>query len=117
MEKVKVTKEVAEAIEALRKQGDSDEEILRVLADPDDGWATPKTEILNDIPFITVVKAVVIGYEVEETPEEKISKYYYEALERSNSQYSNVRHVAYGDMRAVKYTLDTLGISIKGVNT
>ena len=108
MEKVTVSKEVAEAIEVLRKVGKTDEEIARVLANPNDRWLTAELQALNEAPLVDVIKALFIGYEVEKTPEEIIRAGYeelcdYEPIDRACKD-------------SVRFVLDTLGISIKGVN-
>lgn len=111
MEKVKVTKEVAQAIEALRKEQRSDENILRVLADPNNGWAGEKSKVLNTTPFDLVAKALYIGYEIKKTPEEELAEsyrfnYLIEGQDDENRAFAN----------GIRYAVNTLGISIKGVN-
>lgn len=115
--KVKVSKEVAEAIEALRNDGESDALILRVMADPTNRWAGAKSSILNSTSFDLVAKALYVGYEVEKSPEELVA-IEYKRLQRE------IFHADCYDMRlfyrrradAIKYTLDTLGLKIPEVN-
>ena len=102
MEKVKVTKEVAQAIEVLRKNR-TDEEILRVLADHNNGWAGEKSKVLNTTPFDLVAKALYIGYEIDKSPEERVADYYDEYCGREARA-------------AVRTVFSILGIKIEGVN-
>ena len=118
MEKVTVSKEVAEAIEVLRKVGKTDEEIVRVLANPNDRWLTAELQPLNEAPLANVIKAIFIGYEVEKAPEDAVREYFEElvgcedALEHNGASGSQFRQ----GWQSVKHTLELLGIRIKGVN-
>jgi hypothetical protein len=53
-----------------------------------------------------IMKALVNGYEVEETPEDKVRAHFKRLLESGKHNEANVIHV----------TLDYLGIKISGVN-
>ncbi|URO01734.1 hypothetical protein 268TH002_37 [Bacillus phage 268TH002] len=75
---------------------------------------------LNDLDIITLAAALVNGYEVEKTPEEKVREYY-EKTKRTRDE----RHLA-GDIEGKRFhdgtlvgvcnTLDYTGIKIEGVN-
>ena len=92
MEKVKVTKAVAELIESLR--GVVGDGALIKLVSAESG---------GDSPILTAAIAIHHGYEVEMTPEEKVADYYGEFCGREARA-------------AIRTVLSLLGISIKGVN-
>jgi len=62
---------------------------------------------INTIDIMTIAAALINGYEVEKTPEEKVREYY-ESYGGSPS--------AMEWKEAVQDTLDLLGIKIEGVN-
>lgn len=62
MEKVKLTKEQAEAIET--KKGTTES---AAIAKHLEGWTWPENKCLNDLSMEQFVKALYIGYEIEET--------------------------------------------------
>lgn len=104
MEKVKVTKEVAEAIERqLSRRSRID--IVQSAA---------KTGVLTD----DFARALYIGYEIEKSPENKVREYFdelvgcEEALELVGTSGAQFRQ----GWQSVKHTLDLLGIKIEGVN-
>lgn len=112
MEKVKVTKEVAEAIEDVRKAQYTNSEIIADIV-KDIGCTAYGTLITTLIKFSRqsegnidiLMHALVNGYEVEKTPEEKVVVYYEELR----------REFEHDAMAAVHSTLNLLGITIKGV--
>lgn len=115
MEKIMVTKEVAEAIEYLREsyeeyRDDSNfikSHVMCVTSVSEARWGR-NVMVLNDVDIVTFAKIVLIGYEVEKTPEEIIKEKYeelsdYEPLDRACKD-------------SFRFVLDTLGIHIEGVN-
>lgn len=108
--KVKVSKEVAKAIEVLRSEGNTNEKILRVLASSIYSWVGPKSSVLNTTPFDTVAKALYVGYEVEKSPEEELASIYkYYKFEAYTTDMT-----AYAD--GIERAITTLGLKIEGVN-
>ena len=121
MEKVKVSKEVAEFMESFKTLGDVNwenallEQHTEVIRDTD---ATIKEGAKCMLQYSTfeVAQMLVNGWEVEKSPEDKI-------LETFQRQYTQCdaddicdkrSRVAYAN--GIVYTLDTLGIKIEGIN-
>ena len=74
-EKVELPKEVADAIESVRKDyGDeADEKILTVAFDPSDRWVGGLSVALNEFDRSTLIRALVNGYTVKRTAAEKVA--------------------------------------------
>jgi len=123
-EKVIVSTEVAKAIEAFKamqkeKFNISDlDELLSIAAD---WWAREEFHEFEDLHVVHVLKfidfcnAFYYGYEVEQSPEELVAKTYWE--KRNLCETSNAikwEHDAYAN--GIMFTLETLGIKIRGVN-
>jgi hypothetical protein len=106
MEKVTLPKEVAEAMENLLSRGAEDKDIIAY------GMARFTTENAGEIyryaqdNFYGLMSALVNGYQVEQTPEERLREYYDNMLFANGDTYSDV----------IKHTLDILGIEIDGIN-
>lgn len=71
-----------------------------------------KRSIADTISDDDFIKALYIGYEVEKTPEERIQSYYARLDKRPLCE----PHTDYYVARGIRKTLDTLGITIEGVN-
>lgn len=121
---VMVTKEVAEAIEELRGEGMSDFNIMRhahgAVVSPT--YLTLKRWAFEDgggSPDL-LMQALVNGYEVEKSPEEKVREYYDRCRDNARIADNNERYdqAEYLNSQAigVSITLDILGIKIEGVN-
>jgi len=99
-----ITKEQADAIETFLEKG-TKEDLLTAkvhcchFGDEYSG--------INTIDIMMLAAALINGYEVEKTPEEKVREYY-ESYGGSPS--------AMERKEAVQDTLDLLGIEIEGVN-
>lgn len=129
-DKVVLPKEVADAIERLRDIGITPfgianrldrrsplgetglAEYLKVVSDwkNENGWDRANV----------IMSALVNGYTIEKSPEEKVREYYNELINRStrslalhDNELSRVQE--FGAI-AVKCTLNLLGITIEGVN-
>ncbi|MEC1690296.1 hypothetical protein P9E05_01990 [Bacillus mojavensis] len=118
-----ITKEQAEAIEVLRSTHDlSDEWFLLEYADVHfgSGPEIPEFGPIASMDIMTLAAALVNGYEVEKTPEEKVREYY-EAVQNLREE----RYLA-GDTEGKRFhagalvgictTLGIFGIKIEGVN-
>ncbi|MED0799379.1 hypothetical protein P4T18_18380 [Bacillus inaquosorum] len=71
---------------------------------------------LNDLDIITLAAALVNGYEVEKTPEEKVRDFY-ESFNTGFGTFHSETHFRYEEyQRVIKSTLNFLGIEIEGVN-
>lgn len=115
MNKVKLPKEVAEAIAYLRKEGFSDYSIITSADGKESICSTQFLTINNSFGQDKMhpdefIKALVNGYEVEETPEDKVREFFIK-YDESNGEYSR------GSRNAVVEILDLLNIKIEGVNT
>ncbi|MBO0602758.1 hypothetical protein I2483_13905 [Sporosarcina sp. E16_3] len=112
--KVTLPREVVEAIELSKSQGDV-ERMVAIVAEKDPiGYERFATIMRLDL--FTLMKALVNGYEVEKSPEEKVREYYNAkgSKRRFADQYD--RGYAYGILEGIERTLDLLGIEIGGDN-
>lgn len=116
-ENVKLSRKVDEAIAVAIKDYASKEVIVRNKARGD--VFPEKYDELNDVNLDTLIRALYIGYEVEETPEEKVREFYRHHYEFGNKTTNGV----YGHLEdRIKYetvieVLEMLNIKIEGVNT
>ncbi|VXC07410.1 conserved hypothetical protein [Bacillus sp. 349Y] len=101
MEKVTLPKDVAEAIEDYLSEYDK-ARLIKAHSTPG-RWSADVREEINKIDVMTLAAALVNGYEVEVTPEEKV-KEHFDGLDLFSSQC------------AVIETLNILGIKIEGIN-
>lgn len=95
-----ITKEQAEALDLMRK-ANYDKYILMAACDGILGGE------LEDLDIMTLAAALINGYEVEKTPEEKVREYY---ESHGGSPSAEERKAA------IRETLYKLGIKIEGVN-
>ncbi|MED3792455.1 hypothetical protein P4571_08360 [Niallia alba] len=121
--KIEVTNDVAVSIESIRKQGVFDPQIVSMVLD-----LAPHSNIEKEIGVLRskydienigeLASALVYGYDIIKTPEEKIKDY----MER-NYSLSGYEVGAYteielnGEAYAVaKFILNTLNVKVKGIN-
>ncbi|MFD9274442.1 hypothetical protein ACFWA2_14505 [Bacillus subtilis] len=109
-----ITKEQAGAIQIFMDGGKEKSDLLRIHAK--DRWIE-EFSCLNDLDLLTLAAALVNGYEVEKTPEEKLREYY-ESLwsDYCDSDDPFIEVACESARAAVKETLNLLGIKIEGVN-
>lgn len=122
MTKVKLPREVAEAIEFMREHGTSDYELIKRLASSQDteghsqvlrGWALCQNGGTSDL----LMQALVIGYEVEKTPEERVKDKYAQILTWKRAHHKDGEYgAADGREDGFRMALEALGIKISGVN-
>lgn len=125
MSKVTLPKEVAEAIATLRAKGYENFTIMRmgheaVFSQPDltiKRWAFDDNGAGN--PDL-LMSALVNGYEIEQSPEDKLREYYEGCREAyfvaSNTGNLSERRYQLGKTVAIKEALRILGIKIEGIN-
>lgn len=120
--KVKVTKEIAEAIEQLRKSR-SDEEIFyhatSLVLNLDRFKRENKSAIrtLHGISPLKLATALAVGYEIEKTPAEKVAYCYKtERLFSCATDSIYERGVAIGVMKGIEFVVEAYGLKIEGVN-
>lgn len=111
-EKVKVSREVAKAIDAFKTMQKEKfnitnlDELFNIAID---WWVNEEfhefgdLQTVHDLKFIDFCNAFYYGYEVEKSPEERIFEYYQAAQWEQEKD-------------AIKFVLETLNITIKGVN-
>jgi hypothetical protein len=102
MEKVKITKEQAKAIE-YQLNVDSKSNLVWSRLDPHVTFYS-ECSVLNKMDPDLLIEALYIGYEVEQTPKEKVREFYYK-----NSAFPEIAHV-------IRETVNMLGHKIEGVN-
>jgi len=109
LKKPVITKEQAEALDLMRK-ANYDKYILMAACDGILGGE------LEDLDIMTLAAALINGYEVEKTPEEKVREFYdsFECGPRMYPAEMSFRNEEY--RRIIKCTLNRLGIKIEGVN-
>lgn len=116
VEKLKVSREVADAIEKL---SDLDASQILMAHSIEGGWPQ-KTNALNGLSMEQLAIALIVGYEVEMTPHEEIAKEYANAkAEESLGYVLKDELLAFrnlGVVKGIEFTLNTLGITVKGVN-
>jgi hypothetical protein len=101
-EKVKLTAEQAKKIIQLQKDYTNERTVSEFI--------TTNPAARKELTLDTLIRALYIGYEVEETPEERIK----ETFERFESSEVG-REVGFAG--GIKFVLNELGIKIDGVNT
>lgn len=121
--KALVTEEQAKAIEFLRGAY-TDGEIMAMYVEDTLGYIEMRhgrdVGCLYNLDALGLATALINGYEVDTTPEEKIKEYYEEALKcHRESKYEwDVESMQYhsGRIDGVRKTLTILGVDIEGVN-
>ncbi|KYG89018.1 hypothetical protein A0U40_13405 [[Bacillus] sp. KCTC 13219] len=113
-EKVKVSREVAEALRTVLPNGN----IGACIEMHVKGWEYKPKLPLNKLTTEEFARCCLIGYEIEETPEEKLLKEFELATERSETPTNDLYVNGYwnGIRESILATLDILGIKIKGIN-
>lgn len=109
-----ITKEQAGAIQIFMDGDKEKSDLLRIHAK--DRWIE-EFSCLNELDIMTLAAALVNGYEVKKTPEEKVREYY-ESLwsDYCDSDDPFIEVACESARAAVKETLNLLGIKIEGVN-
>jgi len=117
MNRPTLPKEVAEAIESFRSRDISNEDIIKNALGLFDNY-NEVIYLYTVDHFDEFITALVNGYEVEQTPEEKVREYY-EGLKSSEDSLEIAGHDGSQfrqGWQSVEKTLDLLGIKIEGVN-
>lgn len=126
--KAVLPKDVSSAIKGLLSDGYSEDRILVSVAQAvisDENLET-LTNYAWEMPgklsedFSLLASALVNGYEVEATSEEQLREFYRDlisrAVSRDSHEHSAGENVFWKKARAVRETLDILGIKIEGIN-
>ena len=110
-EKLKVNHDIANALNHMPVEL-STSEILKLHADNPYDWYN-ELKPLMDLKLEELATALIIGYEVELTPHEIINSRY----NTSQQDWVNNKHFhSKGFAEGIEFTLNTLGITIEGVN-
>lgn len=113
-EKVNVSQEVADALVYLEQAGYDFTAAMEIQISA--GWEDYEDENvlpLNNITAEAFAIALINGYEVEMTPHEVIAT---EHIASQQAWVNNKHFHSKGFAEGIEFTLDTLGIKIKGVN-
>lgn len=123
MEKVKISKEVADAIRLwlLNHEESSKAEFIRVFTyDKGEWWEEYKA--LNKIDLDTLIRALYIGYEVDLTPGDrllklynKVGKEYDDEYDKEDSDCEKLRCLSSYRI-GIRDSVNILGIKIVGIN-
>jgi len=107
-----ITKEQAETLERMRRIGHADKHILMASCDGIIG------DDLKDLDIMTLAAALINGYEVEKTPEEKVRELYATNYQRHEQSMPHSKEDIFtsGVAEGIRSTVDCLGIKIEGVN-
>jgi NTP pyrophosphatase (non-canonical NTP hydrolase) len=125
VEKVKLPREVAEAIREFERCGDTRYDLMcAVLGNGNSKSATELRQYVesDDCAFNTLIQALANGYEVEETPEDKVREYFKRLDDKAkidakmSSEYSVRTHETF-EIVGILTTLKMLNIKIEGVNS
>ncbi|KIN51194.1 hypothetical protein [Bacillus subtilis] len=108
-----ITKEQAGAIQIFMDGDKEKSDLLRIHAK--DRWIE-EFSCLNELDIMTLAAALVNGYEVKKTPEEKVREFY-ESFNTGFGTSHSETHFRFEEyQRVIKITLERLGIKIEGVN-
>jgi DNA integrity scanning protein DisA with diadenylate cyclase activity len=123
-EKIVVPSAVAEAIRHYTDLADTKTEAFTDILSL--GYEAERSEIILrhfDHDYDELMEALICGYEVEKSPEEKVREYYeYVKSERESLQGYSTLEIRQQSAKyrttelAIENTLDLLGIKIAGVN-
>jgi len=119
--KLEITKEQAEAIEFLRENY-TDVQILEMRLKGESCLLCIKGDIacgyIYDLSPIELAAALINGYEIAKSPEEKVREYYESnyAKHEKSKPFSDDDCYTTGVSNGIRQTLETLGIKIEGVN-
>jgi hypothetical protein len=112
LEKVKLPRSVAEALDFVKVQSVWSSEIIKNAFDAYKTSTCSKRRVIAsfaDKDAFKFCKAIMFGYEVEETPEEKLRKWFKDTK-------VNGYPASDWQIDGAVHALNTLGIKIEGVN-
>jgi hypothetical protein len=105
-DKVKLTREQAECLKENELMHGT-EKLVQIHAIDPNGWLDNNP--LHGLPLDTIIRALYIGYEVEQTPEEKLLQYY---TVQKNSVSDDQERTEVAIVRVLEF----LGMKVKGIN-
>ncbi|MDR4318734.1 Protein of uncharacterised function (DUF1642) [Niallia circulans] len=117
-------REVANAIESLRNEGRDNYSIIRII------FGTPKSQLETDIQSFAyeisgkknvdlLMSALINGYEVEQSPEDKLREYYDKLSDEMNTlpAASHSWLIRHAERDGIHKAIQILGITIDGINS
>lgn len=108
---ITLSKQAAEAVEYVKREGYDYATIMKIQIT--NGWDRKETTPLNELSLKQLSTALIVGYEIEKTPHEVITlKYNTSQDDYVYNQCPYSKGVADG----IEFTINTLGVKIKGVN-
>ena len=117
-EKLKVSREVADAIECVKRECYGFDKAMNIHIK--NGWTSEEKMPLSQITAEQLATALIVGYEVEMTPHEYVTKHYNiakrnkkESLEKGDIESAMLNR---GVMVGIKRTLRAFQITVEGVN-
>lgn len=109
-----ITKEQADSIAAFLEVGTKEEQLTAKVHCCHFG---DEYSGINTIDIMTLASALINGYEVEKTPEEKVREYYEKLCDGyDRAQFHEDKGKYLLMKRSVRRTLDALGVQIAGIN-
>ncbi|ATF13546.1 hypothetical protein A616_16650 [Brevibacillus brevis X23] len=116
MDKVRLTAQQANSLEYVVSRH-AQQDILMTHGNNPKGWLD-KASGLNDMSFNDLAKALIIGYEVELQPEDKLIEVYNKYLNDGLQQWHPIAQERHHLIcQGINIAVDTLGLKIKGINT
>lgn len=116
MDKIKVSREVFEALESTKNWADRDNSLIRHAFNKS---FKCKREVLNHITTIDIAKMVLFGYEVKETPEERLAILYNSPpkyLTMGRDKYASAA-IEKSYREGIEIALKLMEIEVKGIHT
>lgn len=112
-DKVKLTKEQAEAIKIILNNPQwRKEQIIEHHTNDHYAWVNEYSDF-NGMPLDTLVRAIYIGYEVEETREEKVQRQFLNPIGFYDKENDNPQTIY---RKGMQFVLEAFEIKIPGVN-
>lgn len=113
-EKVKVSREVADALKCVLSNGDFDSCIFHHM----NGWTGDLRKPLNQLTTEEFARCFLIGYETELTPEEKWTQKYKDAETTKHKEIAPLsdRYIALGIIQTIQEMARDFNLNIEGVN-
>ena len=117
-EKIRVSHEVAEAIEFQLTRRSPEELLTRVIEHKEFGGSfVLRSKVLNALSISEIARILYVGYEVEETPEEKWSRRYKQTVDCLAFPIADdVRDLLEKEKRTIESMVRDFGLKIEGVN-
>lgn len=118
VKKIKVSREVVHAIECVKRECYGFDSAINIHIK--NGWTSEEKLALRKLSTEEFATALIVGYEVEMTPHEKIAKEYADAeqerLAGLDAEDTCLIYQNLGIEMGIEFTLNALGVVVEGVN-